>query len=118
MAASDSTVTAAQRRALEDALHDRMTEAVYAAPLASFDVSVEPEACFEVDVMGAGMDALRATSDKLGLAFDSFDLEYYTTLFKETLKRNPTSVEVFDMAQSNSEHGRHHFFTGRLILDG
>ena len=34
------------------------------------------------------------------------------------MKRNPTSVECFDLAQSNSEHSRHWFFKGRIILDG
>ena len=45
-----------------------------------------------------------------GLAFDDWDLDYYTELFKNKLKRNPTSVECFDLAQSNSEHSRHWFF--------
>jgi phosphoribosylformylglycinamidine (FGAM) synthase-like enzyme len=45
-----------------------------------------------------------------GLAFDNWDLDYYTELFKNKLKRNPTSVECFDLAQSNSEHSRHWFF--------
>ena len=31
---------------------------------------------------------------------------------------NPTSVECFDLAQSNSEHSRHWFFKGRLTVDG
>ena len=34
------------------------------------------------------------------------------------MKRNPTSVECFDLAQSNSEHSRHWFFKGRMIIDG
>lgn len=52
-----------------------------------------------------------------GLAFDDWDLDYYTKLFLDKLKRNPTSVECFDLAQSNSER-RHWFFKGRVILDG
>lgn len=36
-----------------------------------------------------------------GLAFDDWDLEYYTQLFQEKIRRNPTSVECFDLAQSN-----------------
>ena len=36
-----------------------------------------------------------------GLAFDEWDLDYYTKLFKEKIKRNPTNVECFDLAQSN-----------------
>jgi hypothetical protein len=45
-----------------------------------------------------------------GLAFDDWDLDFYTDLFKNRLNRNPTSVECFDLAQSNSEHSRHWFF--------
>lgn len=35
-----------------------------------------------------------------GLAFDSWDLDYYTSMFQR-INRNPTSVECFDLAQSN-----------------
>lgn len=31
------------------------------------------------------------------------------------MKRNPTSVEAFDISQSNSEHSRHWFFKGRYV---
>ena len=37
----------------------------------------------------------------LGLAFDDWDLDFYTSLFQEKIRRNPTSVECFDLAQSN-----------------
>lgn len=36
----------------------------------------------------------------LGLALDSWDLDFYTKRFQE-LQRNPSIVEVFDLAQSN-----------------
>lgn len=45
-------------------------------------------------------------------------MDYYTNLFLHKLKRNPTSVECFDLAQSNSEHSRHWFFKGKMIIDG
>jgi phosphoribosylformylglycinamidine synthase len=32
--------------------------------------------------------------------------------------RDPTNVELFDIAQSNSEHSRHWFFKGELVIDG
>ncbi|PHT28799.1 Phosphoribosylformylglycinamidine synthase [Capsicum baccatum] len=54
----------------------------------------------------------------MGLAFDEQDLKYYTKLFRDDIKRNPTNVELFDIAQSNSEHSRHWFFTGKLVIDG
>mgnify|MGYP001048932907 FL=1 len=34
------------------------------------------------------------------------------------MKRDPTDVELFDIAQSNSEHSRHWFFGGNMIIDG
>ena len=32
---------------------------------------------------------------------DDWDLDYYTDLFQNKIRRNPTSVECFDLAQSN-----------------
>uniref|UniRef100_A0A1I7XAG5 FGAR-AT_linker domain-containing protein n=1 Tax=Heterorhabditis bacteriophora TaxID=37862 RepID=A0A1I7XAG5_HETBA len=55
---------------------------------------------------------------ELGLALDKTDLNYYEDLFINKLKRNPTDVELFDLAQSDSEHSRHWFFRGQLIVDG
>lgn len=45
----------------------------------------------------------------VGLAFDEWDIENYTKMFLKS-NRNPTTVECFDLAQSNSEHSRHWFF--------
>lgn len=49
--------------------------------------------------------------------FDEADLDYYYKLFMDVLKRNPTRVELYDLAQSNSEHSRHWFFKGRYFLN-
>lgn len=35
----------------------------------------------------------------MGLAFDQWDLDYYYDLFVNDMKRNPTNVELFDIAQ-------------------
>jgi phosphoribosylformylglycinamidine synthase len=61
-------------------------------------------------VFKQGRAALEVINKTMGLAFDEFDLEYYTKLFHDDIKRNPTNVELFDIAQSNSEHSRHWFF--------
>jgi len=53
----------------------------------------------------------------MGLAFDDWDLDYYTNMFTADIKRDPTTVELFDIAQSNSEHSRHWFFGGELIKE-
>ncbi|XP_029169717.1 phosphoribosylformylglycinamidine synthase [Nylanderia fulva] len=101
-----------------DVLGDRMTECRYVKPIETFDHGFRPEKWFEVDLIKEGKQALQEVNLKLGLAFDDWDLDFYTKLFLQKLKRNPTSVECFDLAQSNSEHSRHWFFKGRIILDG
>ncbi|XP_050416850.1 phosphoribosylformylglycinamidine synthase [Patella vulgata] len=101
-----------------DLLHDRMTQCHYARPLESFELQVKSDPVFEVDMMERGKVALEEVNKELGLAFDDWDLDYYTDLFLTKVKRNPTSVECFDLAQSNSEHSRHWFFKGQLIVDG
>ncbi|KAJ8388427.1 hypothetical protein AAFF_G00133030 [Aldrovandia affinis] len=98
-------------------LYDSMTECIYPCPIASFAVETRPQEVFEVDILGEGRAALEKANDELGLAFDSWDLDYYTALFRR-VQRNPTSVECFDLAQSNSEHSRHWFFRGHMTIDG
>lgn len=103
-------------------LFDRMTECQYTpenVPKTSFNEKlIKKENIREVDVLKKGAEALKEIDRELGLAFDEADLEYYTNLFKNVLKRNPTNIECFDLAQSNSEHSRHWFFKGKLIIDG
>jgi phosphoribosylformylglycinamidine synthase len=65
-----------------------------------------------------GRAALERVNKEKGLGFDAFDLDFYTKLFTEQLRRDPTDVECFDMGQSNSEHSRHWFFGGKMVIDG
>ncbi|KAM4632592.1 phosphoribosylformylglycinamidine synthase [Discoglossus pictus] len=106
-----------EEQRLMASFYDRMTECVYPEPVTSFEVSIQPERVYEVDVIGQGRVALEKANMELGLAFDSWDLDYYYALFQR-VGRNPTSVECFDLAQSNSEHSRHWFFKGKMSLDG
>nr|KYP33930.1 hypothetical protein KK1_045178 [Cajanus cajan] len=99
-------------------VHDRMTECVYAQKLTSFETSVVPEEIRYIPVMERGRKALEEINLEMGFAFDDQDLEFYTKLFREDIKRNPTNVELFDIAQSNSEHSRHWFFSGKIFIDG
>ncbi|KAL9676468.1 hypothetical protein QQ045_004682 [Rhodiola kirilowii] len=99
-------------------VHDRMTECVYNQKLTSFETSAVPDEVRFVPVMEKGRRALEEINQEMGLAFDEQDLEFYTRLFRDEIKRNPTTVELFDVAQSNSEHSRHWFFTGKLVIDG
>ncbi|CAN6298028.1 unnamed protein product [Urochloa humidicola] len=99
-------------------VHDRMTECVYPNKLTSFQSDVVPEPVCVVPVIERGKEALEEINVQMGLAFDKQDIDYYTHLFRDDIKRNPTTVELFDIAQSNSEHSRHWFFNGKLVIDG
>ena len=85
-------------------VHDRMTEQVYLEPLRSFATSVTPGPVFTIPVLEKGRAALEQINEELGLAFDEQDLVYYIRMFQDEMKRDPTNVELFDIAQSNSEH--------------
>ncbi|PSC73466.1 putative phosphoribosylformylglycinamidine chloroplastic mitochondrial [Micractinium conductrix] len=99
-------------------VHDRMTEQIYPEPLASFASATVPAPVTTIPVLAHGRAALEAINKEMGLAFDEWDLDYYTAMFRDELKRDPTNVELFDMAQSNSEHSRHWFFNADLYMDG
>jgi phosphoribosylformylglycinamidine synthase len=99
-------------------VHDKMTEQPYADTLGSFESGVKPAEVYNIPVLSEGRSALEKVNKELGLGFDSQDLDYYTNLFLNKIKRDPTSVEAFDMAQSNSEHSRHWYFNAKMIIDG
>ncbi|MCH8143864.1 MAG: phosphoribosylformylglycinamidine synthase [Gemmatimonadetes bacterium] len=111
-------LTEEQKQAFLEKVHDRMTECPYPEPLASFESGMVPEPTFEIPLVEEGRRALERVNREMGLAFDDWDLDYYTDLFVNKIGRNPSNVECFDIAQSNSEHSRHWFFNGRLIVDG
>ena len=104
--------------ALVASLYDRMTECVLAEPLQSFASTASPEGWYTVPVLEHGAAAVREENTKSGLGLDDWDVAYYTELFAGKIGRNPTNVELFDISQSNSEHSRHWFFKGKMVLDG
>lgn len=99
-------------------VHDRMTECHYPERLTTFEPGIKPEPVYIVPLIEEGPEALQRINRKLGLGLDDWDIDYYYNLFVKEIGRNPTNVECFDLGQSNSEHSRHWFFKGRLIIDG
>ncbi|MEJ2695649.1 MAG: phosphoribosylformylglycinamidine synthase [Candidatus Sulfobium sp.] len=99
-------------------LYDRMTECLYPERLRSFETGLKPEPVSAVPIIEEGRQALEKINAEMGLGLDDWDIDYYYRLFAEEIGRNPTNVECFDLSQSNSEHSRHWFFKGRLIIDG
>ncbi|MCK5320028.1 phosphoribosylformylglycinamidine synthase [Candidatus Parcubacteria bacterium] len=97
--------------------HDKMTECVYAKTLESFETGIEPEKIFEVLLIEEGVDALKKINIDMGLGMDDWDINFYYNLFVNIIKKNPSNVECFQLGQANSEHSRHWFFKGKMVID-
>lgn len=98
--------------------HDRMTECLYPEPLKSFKTGNLPEKTYTVPLINKGIDELARFNRESGLGMDQWDIEFYLNLFVKVLRRNPTNVELFMLGNNNSEHARHWFFKGKLVIDG
>jgi phosphoribosylformylglycinamidine synthase len=95
--------------------HDRMTECLYDQPLQTFETGIVPEPVFEIPLLEKGPDALLEIP---GLAMDAWDRKLYYEYFVKEERRNPTIVEIRDLDNANSEHSRHGYFKGKLMIDG
>ncbi len=107
-----------QEKTFLSLVHDRMTECPYPELLKTFETGIKPERVRIIPLLQEGRAALEKINREMGLGLDGWDLDYYTNLFVKDIKRNPTNVECFDLSQSNSEHSRHWFFRGKLIVGG
>lgn len=105
-AANGASVDEEAVRVFSAMVHDRMTECVYDEPLKTFESNVTPEQVYTVPITTEGRAALERVDKEMGLAFDDQDFDFYMRLFCDEIGRDPTNVELFDMAQSNSEHSR------------
>ena len=88
--------------------YDRLTEQYYPEGIMEFPKSEIQIRDFEI----INMFDLEEYNEKNALSFDKQDIDYYRNIYT-TL----TEVELFDLAQSNSEHSRHWFFNGQLFID-
>ena len=115
---SENPLSQVEKEMFISKIHDRMTECIYPHPLTTFAQSTSSaEAVTTIPILSEGSQALEELNKAKGLGFDSWDIDYYTSMFIDKLQRNPTDVEAFDLAQSNSEHSRHWFFGGKMIID-
>ncbi|MGC9456561.1 MAG: phosphoribosylformylglycinamidine synthase [Halothiobacillaceae bacterium] len=108
-----------QRAALQDALHDRMTQSVIEAPE---DAAVlfrqdEPAPLNTIALARDGRDALVTANRTLGLALSDDELDYLVESYTR-MGRDPTDTELMMFAQANSEHCRHKIFNADWIIDG
>lgn len=95
--------------------HDRMTECLYPQTLPTFEIGISPEEVYEVDLIGGGPDALKSIP---GISMDEWDRNFYYDYFVKQCGRNPTIVEIMDLNNANSEHSRHGYFRGKMVING
>ncbi|HEX7605400.1 MAG TPA: phosphoribosylformylglycinamidine synthase, partial [Usitatibacter sp.] len=107
------------RRALDRAIHDRMTETVVddLAEAQRLFAHARPRAMATVDIIAGGRDALVAANAAMGLALARDEIDYLVENFGK-LGRNPSDVELMMFAQANSEHCRHKIFNATWSVDG
>jgi phosphoribosylformylglycinamidine synthase len=109
----------AERHAIADLLHDRMTESVMSDRSEAANLFTELEAAplKSIDVLAGGKAALEAANSEFGLALAVDEIDYLVNAFTQ-LERNPTDVELMMFAQANSEHCRHKIFNADFTIDG
>ena len=103
-------------------LHDRMTQEVISdLSFASFESHVAaPVRTFAVcggDVNQAH-ETLNQANNEVGLALDGSEISYLVDVYHNTLRRDPTDVELYMFAQVNSEHCRHKQFNAKWKING
>lgn len=98
--------------------YDHMTECIYDTPVKSFAIDIKTEDVFDIPLFEEGVSALETINIEMGLGMDDWDIRFYFDLFTKDIGRNPTNVECFQLGQANSEHSRHWFFKGKMIIDG
>ena len=112
-------MTQSSREAIAGLSHDRMTEMVLTS-LNDADAlfsELKAKPLESVDVLGGGKKALLNANTELGLALSDDEIDYLVDAFN-SVKRNPTDVELMMFAQANSEHCRHKIFNADWTIDG
>ncbi|WP_428977364.1 phosphoribosylformylglycinamidine synthase [Thalassotalea euphylliae] len=113
------TLTVEQEKLLNNLLHDRMMESIFAEfnDAQALFAQAEPGEFSSVDVLSGGRDALVKANTSLGLALADDEITYLADNFAK-LGRNPHDIELYMFAQANSEHCRHKIFNADWTIDG
>ena len=77
----------------------------------------QPRPLTTVDILGGGRAALARANTEQGFALSEDEIAYLVENF-QSMKRNPTDVELMMFAQANSEHCRHKIFNAEWTIDG
>lgn len=97
---------------------DRMMECSYSVIPDSFALTDVPEPLKFINLGSeSALDILHGENTRLGLGMDKADM-LRTIALARLLGRSMTDMEIFQLAQGNSEHCRHHVFGGNIFIDG
>ncbi|HQZ59791.1 MAG TPA: phosphoribosylformylglycinamidine synthase, partial [Acinetobacter sp.] len=101
------------------ALHDRMTESVFAQidDAKALFSETAPKPLNSIDILGQGKEALVKANNEFGFALSDEEIDYLVAAFTK-LARNPNDIELMMFAQANSEHCRHKIFGSEWTIDG
>jgi len=98
----------------ESGKYDNILHTIYDNPIKSFNFINND---LELTTKKIPIADISKVNKSMGLSMDKDDISFYKNLFSKSYQRDPTNIELFDLAQSNSEHSRHWFFNGKLMLD-
>lgn len=104
---------------VKQALHDRMTESVFAQieDAQALFRETAPKPLNSIDILGQGKEALVKANNEFGFALSDEEIDYLTQAFTD-MGRNPNDIELMMFAQANSEHCRHKIFGSEWTIDG
>ena len=97
--------------------YDKMVEDIYETPLTGFVSSSVDSFPLSYEKVECSLAALRKYNEQQILGFDDEDLVYYHKMWATQNRVYITELELHDLAQSNSEHSRHHVFRGEMHLE-
>ncbi len=102
---------------LIEPFHDPMLEMIYDRPLTSFSSGMKPAPVRVIPLLEEGETVLWLFDKQHGCGWNKFLVQWIASIFFE-IGRNPTDVELFQIAQMCSEHARHWTFRGEIYIDG
>lgn len=96
---------------------DEMVENVYKEGLQQFNAPNVIRKPTGIVSVKCDIDELKKYSDQHSLGFTDEDIEWYFMMWKKQKRKIITELELHDLAQSNSEHSRHHIFGADMYLE-
>ncbi|VFP78344.1 Phosphoribosylformylglycinamidine synthase [Candidatus Erwinia haradaeae] len=104
---------------LASKLYDRMMEDFFTnfQNIKQLFIQNQPAPMQYIQILEKGRAALDEANISLNLLLSEEEIQYLMTEFIN-LRRNPTDIELYMFAQTNSEHCRHKIFNADWCIDG